>query len=152
MLPAAPFFPVFTAPEGWKTEPSGPKLWVTPPEPGARIVIPPVLAKKNWLDAKELLERTLLEELRSFPKVKRTDTRPIQSASGIKGFFAEIAGLEAGGAVNEWRSYVAYDDDPRLYLMFLQAKPARFVAVRPAFLAVASSVISGAVSWSEKKS
>src|SRR5215470_7115711 len=120
MIPIPAMFPELEVPDGWKRELSGPRLLLEPPEPVGRIAVSPAVPRPDWLDPKLLIERTLVEELRTFDKLKKTPIVELRSKHGLVGAHSDVAALDAAGNVVEWRSYVAYRDGSLLYLLVLQ--------------------------------
>jgi hypothetical protein len=140
MVPTPVSFPDCDVPEGWKREVSGPLVVLTPPEPGGTIVVTPVQGYPTWLDSRSLLEKLARQEMSTFSEVRSSDTIDVWSRHGLRGCVTDMAGLDAAGEPREWRTYVALEDGPFRYILFLQARPDRFAALRPQFLEVAQSI------------
>jgi hypothetical protein len=140
MIGVSPVFPGLELPEGWTREVKGPKLWLVPPAPGGRIVVPPLQARPRGLPASMFLERVLLQEADRFPRIKQSEPITVTSAQHVPGLFVDVAMLDASDQPTEWRCYVLFATDAAFALLFLQSKPAVIGQLRPVFLELASTV------------
>ncbi len=124
-------------PAGWRSRPSGPRRWLLPPTPGARIVVAPLQGRPSWLAPDVFLERVLEQERSRFPRLKQTEFMPVTSKHHLPGFVVDLAGLDARDQPVEWRTYALFVTPVLHALMFLQSTPQRFAELRPMFLTLA---------------
>ncbi len=140
MIAAAPGFPTVPTPEGWTRSQHGPRVWLVPPTPGGRIVIPPLQARPKQLPPTMFLDRVLVQERDRFPRLTQTEPVTVTSNAHVPGLVVDVAGLDASDRPLEWRCYALFATQERFALLFLQVAPQRHAELRPVFLALAASV------------
>lgn len=141
MLSAAPPFPTVEPPAGWTREVRGPRLWLVPPAPGGRIVLPPLQLRPKNHPPQMFLDRILLQEADRFTKLKQSEPVTMTTKHHDCGLVVDVAALDDQDNVIEWRCYAVFATDVAFAVMFLQAKPACRAELRPLFLACASTLV-----------
>lgn len=130
-------FPNVVIPAGWTRAEKGPRVWLVPPVPGARIVLAPLQARVRNSSPPMFLEHVLRLEAERFPRLEEVRPEVVTSKQHYPGLVVDITST----SMNEHRCYALYSTPSVLALMFLQTRPDRVAELRPVFLEVAASVV-----------